>query len=321
VVGLETVARRLRGDDISYVDEVERCYGIRLERIPEEEFEAAHGALDEALPGNGDLADRYQAWARLLEVPRETLLALVRALNDELRTRSRTLVELPDGEDTEIELVENEPWAAFNYYLGGLRSRVVFNTDVPLHAHQLAATVAHELYPGHHTEHALKEALYVRGAGEREHTIMLVGTPECLISEGIAEVALDMLLGEDAHRFGAEHAAAAGVPYDPEVARRVVDARRALAGASVNTALLLHVEGGTRDEAIAYTRRWVLVDERRAARMVDFVLDPTWRAYVACYTEGERLAESYVAGDRERFRRLLVERLTPEDLTPAATPR
>jgi hypothetical protein len=321
LVGLETVARRLAGETISYTDEVERCYGVRLARVPEERFEAAHGALDEVLPGHGDLAERYQAWAEALEVPRETLLPLVAAFNDDLRARTRELIDLPDGENTEIELVEDEPWSAFNYYLGDLRSRVVFNTDVPLHAHQLAPIVAHELYPGHHTEHAIKEERYVQARGELEHAVMLVGTPESMVSEGIAELALEILLGEECHAFGAAHAAELGVGFDPEVAGRVIDARRALQEVPINVALSLHEDDATRDEAIAYVRRWLLVDERRAAKTVGFVLDPTWRAYVACYSQGERLARDFVRGDRGRFRRLLEERLTPADLVPAASAR
>ena len=62
LVGLETVARRLAGDEIPFVEEVERCYGIAPERAPEDRFEAAHEALDEVLPGDGTLAERFQAW-------------------------------------------------------------------------------------------------------------------------------------------------------------------------------------------------------------------------------------------------------------------
>ena len=51
LLGLETVARKLAGEDVSYEDEVERCYGVRPEWVPEESFEAAHRELDEALPG------------------------------------------------------------------------------------------------------------------------------------------------------------------------------------------------------------------------------------------------------------------------------
>jgi hypothetical protein len=62
LVGLETVARRLAGEEIPFADEVERCYGIRPERVPEERFEAVHQVLDEVLPGTRPLVERYQAW-------------------------------------------------------------------------------------------------------------------------------------------------------------------------------------------------------------------------------------------------------------------
>ncbi|MGZ4718768.1 MAG: DUF885 domain-containing protein, partial [Acidimicrobiales bacterium] len=42
VVGLHTSARKLAGDDISYADEVERCYGVRPTMRPEDELEQAH---------------------------------------------------------------------------------------------------------------------------------------------------------------------------------------------------------------------------------------------------------------------------------------
>ena len=41
------------------------------------------------------------------------------------------LSTLPAGEGLELEAVTDEPWWAFNYYLGDLRSRVVLNVDVP----------------------------------------------------------------------------------------------------------------------------------------------------------------------------------------------
>src|SRR5438309_1362727 len=62
LLGLETVARRLAGEEIDYEDEVEHCYGMRPQRVSEDTFEAAHSALEEALPGREPLAKRYQAW-------------------------------------------------------------------------------------------------------------------------------------------------------------------------------------------------------------------------------------------------------------------
>ena len=65
---------------------------------------------------------------------------------------------------------------------GDVHSHVVLNTDVPTTSLDLLHLVAHEVYPGHHTEHAVKERLL--GIEER---IQLVPTPQAVLSEGIAE--------------------------------------------------------------------------------------------------------------------------------------
>ena len=62
--GCATYAHVLAGDDISYVDEVEGCYGVRPELVDTSVYEAAHAQLDELLPGDGSLFERRQALAR-----------------------------------------------------------------------------------------------------------------------------------------------------------------------------------------------------------------------------------------------------------------
>ena len=88
-----------------------------------------------------------------------------------LRERTRAFVELPEGEELTIEPVTDEPWWAFNYYLGDLRSRVVMNVDVPTTGLDLIHLAAHEVYPGHHTEHAVKEQLLARDQGAIEESL------------------------------------------------------------------------------------------------------------------------------------------------------
>ena len=109
------------------------------------------------------------------------------ALIEVLRARTSALIELPDGEQLVVEEVHDEPWWAFNYYLGELRSRVVVNTDQPTTASDLVTLAAHEAYPGHHTERAVKEQRLIRDRGMLEEAIQLVPTPQALVSEGIAE--------------------------------------------------------------------------------------------------------------------------------------
>ena len=87
--GLECVAEMTSGVEVPWRDAVRRCYGVEVERIPEERFEEAHARLDAALPGSGELADRLEAWRVTQDVPTDKLLPGFHALVDELR-RART---------------------------------------------------------------------------------------------------------------------------------------------------------------------------------------------------------------------------------------
>ena len=225
------------------------------------------------------------------------MLPLVRGLTADFRSRTQALVELPAGEDAELEFVEDEPWSAYNYYLGGLRSRVVVNTDVPMQAAFVAELVAHELYPGHHTEHATKEQVLVRERGYGEEAIALVMT-QSLVSEAIAEIALEVLLGDEAHHVVADHVRPLGIDYEPERVARVLAARDELASVPTNAALMLHQLGASREEVHAYVSRWSLRAERFVDKSLAFIADPMWRAYVPCYSEGRRLGRQFVGEDR-----------------------
>ncbi len=317
LVGLETVARRLAGEEIPFAEEVERCYGIAPERVPEERFEAVHEALEEALPGDGLLAERFQAWRDTNTLPGDQLSRVIDSLGADLRGRTERLVGLPEGESVEFDYVTDEPWAAYNYYLGGLRSRVAVNTDTPLTPTFLIGLVSHETYPGHHTEHAWKERVLVKEGGVLEESIFLIGTPQSLVSEGIASLAPELVLGEDGQHVVAEHIRDTGVPFDPELSRTLHEAARPLEGVGTNVALMLHEEGRSEDEAFAYLKRWGLSSDRRAQQAIRFTTDPVWRTYITTYSDGYRICNAFVAGDPERFKRLLTEQLTPADIMAA----
>jgi hypothetical protein len=210
--------------------------------------------------------------------------------------------------------VRNEPWGAFNYYLGGRRSRIAVNTDLPVHSFAVPALAAHEIYPGHHTEHVWKEMLLVDGKGWLEESIFLTGTPQSLVSEGIAMLGPELVLGADADALAAELYRTLDVDYEPEIASAVHLFRNALQPLSVNTAHLLHVEERPPPEVQAYVERWSLATPERAAKSVEFLTHPTWRAYASCYSAGHDLCHDFVGGDVERFRMLLTQPMTTSDL-------
>lgn len=313
-VGLHTSARKLNGEDIGYLDEIEACYGVRPSLRPEDDFADAHRRLDEALPGDGEIGERYIAWQESQPVPVDVLEAAVRSIAEDFQDRTAKIFGLPDGEAVDFDLVTGQPWSGFNYYAGNLRSRVVINTDLPVLATSLGRLVAHEAYPGHHTEHCRKEAGLVRRRRHLEESIFLVGTPECLISEGLADLGLEVVAGRSAEHAVAEHLAPLKVPYDPEVAEAVSEASEVLSTVRGNAAILIHERGMGVDEATDYVARWALLPRTRAAKRVEFLVNPTWRAYIFCYIDGLRLCRHFVMGDPSRFERLISEQMTPGQL-------
>jgi len=316
-VGLRTYAGKLAGEDISYSDEVERCYGVRPERQSTDVYAAAHERLDELLPGEGPLAERYQAWREGSTVPAELVMGVLQDAAAELRSVTTRLVDLPDGEAVDLDDVRDEPWWAFNYYLGELCSRVVVNLDVPTSCHDVVHLAGHEIYPGHHTEHTVKEQLLIRDRGLLEESIQMVPTPAALVSEGIAELGPRLVWNDDlAGRIVAvlrRH----GLEYDPKRAKAIAEARLPLRRVGVDVALMIHEDGASTADGEAYVERWSLVSSKDAAHTVGFVVDPTWRAYPINYSAGRELCEAWVWADPARFARLLTEEIRVGELALA----
>jgi len=313
-LGLLTTARRLAGEEIAFVDEVEQCYGVRPEAVPEEVIAEAQSRLAQSVPGDGPVLERLVAWRESHAVAPDLLPSAILSLAEDLRERTGRLFGLPEGEHVDFELVTSRPWSGFNTYMGSLRSRVDINIDLPVLSISLAHLVAHEAYPGHHTEHSRKEVGLVHRRHFMEETIFLVGTPSALLAEGLADLGLEVVMGRHPEATIAEHLRPLGIRYDVEVVGAVSEAGEALAGVRGNAALRLHAEGADPDTVVDDMARWAMLPRARAAKAVEFLMHPTWRAYIFCYIEGLRLCRQFVGDDPSRFSRLLTEQLTPADL-------
>jgi hypothetical protein len=317
VKGCATYAHVLAGDDISYLDEVEGCYGVRPERTPERVYEDVHARLDELLPGDGSLFERRQAWRTRHLVDGALATPVVNDLLPILRAFTARVVDLPAGEELTVEPVTDEPWWAFNYYLGGLRSRVVLNVDVPTTGSDLIHLAAHEVYPGHHTEHAVKEQLLIRDRGQIEEGIQLVPTPQAVLSEGIAETG-EHLLDADARAAAYGVLRKHGIDIDPERNEQISQALAPLRNVGFEAAVMIHQDGASHAEAQAFIERWNLVPPDQAAHSISFATDPTWRAYIVTYATGRDLCRAYVGDDLKKFRHLLTEPVRIGELIAAS---
>lgn len=317
---MEAMARKLQGEDIAYRQEVELFFDITPPKVAEETFLAAHAELDKLLPGGGLLAERLADYRDRFIVSKETARKLIYAALPELRRRTQELVELPLGEQVEIDLVSKQPWSAYNWYLGQGRSRIEFNTDLPMRAHGLLETLSHEAYPGHHTEAILKEQRLYLERGYAEAAIAPLNTPSNVVAEGIGDVGLRTIMADEERiqwKNEVFYPLAGIAPVNAAWALRLEKAWRQLKWVAGNAALLLHEEGRPAEEVVAYLKRYALRRQEEAESTLRFIQSPLFRAYIFCYATGEMLIERAAArtGDlRGLFGQLLVEQWTPSRL-------
>lgn len=317
---LACAGRKFAGQQVGFVEEVRDYFDVNIAKGDTDRYRAAHARLDEALGGTGPLADRMAAHRRAEEIPPARLEAAIHAFSSALRDRVRVDFPLPETETITYEVVTDKPWSGFNYYRGDYRSTVAVNADLKQLMSNLPRLVAHESYPGHHTEHCRKEAGLVAALGQVEQTIFLVNTPQCLMAEGLADLALYAAVGPGWGGWAAEIYADLGLRFDGERAEAVSEATAALADVRQDAALMLHDEHRDADEVADYLRRWLLVPEDRARQSMRFLSSPLWRAYTSTYVEGYRLLRGWLDGAppgvslTERFGRLLDEPLTPSSL-------
>lgn len=326
LIALQTHARVLAGDALPYVEHVTRCFDAPPERWDEAVFTNAAAELERLVPGVGDLRDRLAWWDARFVVAADRLPPVIDWIVEVLRERAVRVFGLPDGESLRVSLVTGQPWSGYNWYDGGLRSRVDLNTDLPIRAPDLVGVLAHETYAGHHLEHAWKEAELVGVRGHLEASVLLINAPECLVSEGVAQVGRRFVIPQEVEvDLLVELFGRAGLPLaaDPAAARDEAERsaairpwRDSLRAAEVNAALMRHADGIDREAVLAWLERAALLTPERAAKRLEFIDHPLWRTYVFVYTAGAALLDRWLgavppATRVARFRRLLVEPLGP----------
>jgi hypothetical protein len=317
LASMQTVLEKLLGQIISYREEVKRVYDIEPEHVPEKQFEEAHTTLDALLEGSGSLFERLESLRERFLVPRETLPRVIEYINTELRERAKKLFALPKEETLTIEFVNNKPWGGYNWYAGDYHSRIDINMDLPKHLYSLPHLLAHEGYPGHHTEHVLKEQHLYKEGQKLEHTVFLITSPEAVQAEGIAENALAQIMTEDETTdLLINLLTLSKVRASKEEVKRASEIVRALdhlSHVSGNAALLLHEEKAPSEEVLAYLQRYSLSSPVRNQKTLEFLQAPTSASYVFTYALGKELVAQVVkTGDaKESFEQLLLEAYTP----------
>jgi hypothetical protein len=316
---LGTRVRMLQGAKLTFDEESQALYDAVAPVHPESYFTETLAELERALPGDGPLVDRYDAFRARFIIPSSRLSRVFDRAIAECRTRTLPHVQLPANESFTVEYVTNKPWSGYNWYQGNYRSLIQVNTDLPIYIDRAIDLACHEGYPGHHVYNALLEQHMVRDRGWVEFTVYPLFSPQSLIAEGTANYGIEVAFpGNEREKF--EHdvlypEAGLDPSQVPAYARvqALVD-RLTYAG---NEAARKYLNGAfDRKQATAWLAQYAMMPPVRAEQRTKFF--DTYRSYVINYNLGKDLVKHYVearGGSRwDAFVRLLASPRLPSGL-------
>ena len=157
--GVHTHARLLAGERLSFGDQGEGCYGYRPEHTDESVFQAAQRTLDELLPGDGALGRALRAVARVRPRPAGPDRGpCCRRSIAEARVFTERIVDLPGGEEIELELVHDRPGSASTATSATCAAGSRSTSTCRARASSSCTLAIHETYPGHQAERASRSS-------------------------------------------------------------------------------------------------------------------------------------------------------------------
>jgi len=199
LIAMRTSIEILNGVEIPFKTEFLRQFDVTLQPVDESKLENLKEELNEAYPGSGSLEERMAKLRVQRKVPEAEVFELFqKAVNiTKKRTKELFVDLLPKREKIILQLVKNNKnevkWSFYEWYLGHFRSRIEINPNFGMFWSSFLSSAAHEGYPGHHTEFIVKEQRLYHELNQFEHSLLLIHSPKLIISEGIAELAVNML--------------------------------------------------------------------------------------------------------------------------------
>ena len=200
LIAMKTSIEPLCGVEIPFKEMFLRLYDVDLQPINESELDRLVDDFNAAYAGDGSLAERMKVLREKRAAPEDKIYPmLTEALNiTRMKTKELFGVILPETEKILIELVDDSnedkaKWAYYNWYLGNFQSRLEVNPKYNVYWSGFMFGAAHEGYPGHHTEFAIKEKTLYRELFQFEHSILLLKSPTLVVCEGIADLAVNVL--------------------------------------------------------------------------------------------------------------------------------
>jgi len=296
ISALAARVRMLKGEKLKFDDESRALYDAVAPTYSDSHLDQIISQLEEKIPGNGPLWERYEEWRKPFMIPKEKLDTVFQLAIKECRARTLAHVALPPNESFTVEYVTNKPWGGYNWYKGNFHSVIQVNTDLPIFIDRAVDLAAHEGYPGHHVYNSLLEKNLVRDRGWVEFSVYPLFSPQSLIAEGTANFGRDVAFPTRAERM----------KFEKEVLfpAAEIDSKRADEYYAVQDLMkqldyavnevARRLINGEIDEraAVQWLQKYAVMEPLRAQQRVKFI--QRYRSYVINYNLGEDMVRRYI---------------------------
>ena len=292
---MAAVSRMRSGTSLSFDEESKALYGFVAPSFPREHYESAQQQLNELLPGEGSLHERYQAYRQQHKIPEDKVRAVVRAGLEACRERTRQHMKMAEGENFTLEFVSDQPWGAYNWYLGDGQGLIQINLGRPKYLGTSIGLGCHEGYPGHHLFSTLLDTEYRQGRGWVEFSVLPLFSPQGIIFEGSGDYAEKVAFpGAEKAKFLRDVIQPiAGVDdVDYATHSKLLAARQNMRYADIEAARKYLDGEWDRGQTETWLRNYALVPPESIESWFGFT--NRYRAYRINYVLGEDLVEAFV---------------------------
>lgn len=326
LTSMRTTIENLIPNNIPIEEQFLQMYDIVLHPVKEVELENLKEEVNNAYGGAGNLEERIENRRLKRSIPQEKVFAFFkRALEiTKKRTKELFINILPENEQILIELTQEKnnekiKWNCYEWYLGNYYSRIEVNPKFNMYWTNLLIYSAHEGYPGHHTEFSIKEKMLYRDLNHFEHSILLLNSPKLIISEGIADLALNALFSyRDQIKIGLNE-------FCPEVSKE--DSFEALIAQQkvkhkislfwYNFAYPALIDNYTDEELINYGKKFEIFNDFDLRNQIKILNNPVYASNAFTYNLGMNIIKKIYGQfpSIKDFRNLLINPVLPSDLS------
>ncbi len=319
IEAMETIIRKITGEKVPYLEQVERLFDFKPVLYKDEFFYNLKEKAEELYKGNGKLSDRIELYSKKRMIPPNKIKTNFIKTLDIVQEQTNNLFQelLPSQEKVIISEVTNKSWPMYCWYQGNYISKIEINIEKVHYWTHLLHTVCHEAYPGHHTERTLKERYLFRNKGYFETSILIIYTPEIVISEGMGILAERVLFNptESIQILLEKVLNNKKIEDSLEDLIGQSEIREGFRRFESNLAYYKYVYNWNEEELTKYARNFRVIPDVGIKAMLEFITDKIWAPYILVY-QGERLITEKFGNkpSPKEFQKLLTEQILPSDL-------